>query len=220
MRRILFLIGGLCALALTARAQSDDAGAVSSNLTATPVSTSPDLIFNARALSPLPNPSLPPAPETRPTEQLEAILAAYVGDWRGETNIHIVGSLKLIHFPIEIVYTMTGAPGQRVVEGTATYSYNNQSAVEKMRLFVVQGRIVEEISAGRAINRLIARVRGESLVWYSLDPNRPPTDLCETETIQLTASGGDMNIQGYEVAPNANGPPSISCESTDLKLQK
>jgi len=154
-----------------------------------------------------------PPPEVRTPEQLQAILAAYVGTWRGDYAMLAPrgGTLTL---NIEVTYAMETRPdGQKVLKRTTTYQRDGKTINESAVYKVDKGQIVAVSDRGENYS---ARVRGDSLVWFTLDPGRQSTDYWMVESLQLSPTGTRISIRGYECLSNSK-PPQFVYETADLQ---
>jgi len=162
--------------------------------------------------------SVPP-PETSTPAQLEARLTAYVGTWRGESTWLSSASGQVIHYPTEMVYRFVQLDGRRVLTCLITYTNNGRATVSHARLWIENGRIVSEVDQGGHALRYIAQSELQNLVWHATDSAQAMLDFGEIETLRLTADGGQISTQGFEIQHGPRGIVFIH-ESSLLKLVK
>jgi hypothetical protein len=160
-----------------------------------------------------------PPPETRTPAQLEALLATYVGTWRGESTWYSTAGTKILHYPTEMVYRIVLQGGRRVLDCVITYTINGVSTLSQARLWVENGRIVSEVAQGGTPQRYIASTDHENVRWRATDSTRAALDFGEVETLRLTADGGEITTLGFEVQHGPNLDAFIH-EASVLKLVK
>jgi hypothetical protein len=154
-----------------------------------------------------------PSPEVRTPEQLQAILEAYVGKWRGDYAM-LSPHGSTLALTIEVTYAMETQPdGKKVLKRTTTYQRDGKTINESAVYKVENGKIVAESDRGEQYS---ARTRGDSLVWFTLDPGRQSTDYWMVETLHLTPTGARISIRGYECLSNSK-PPQFVYETADLQ---
>jgi len=167
----------------------------------------------------LANPSTALPDETRTPAQLEALLTTYVGTWRGESFWFSTSALRSVRAPIELVYKMEKENGRNVLNCTITYTLNGVPSVALSRLWVEDGHIFSEVIQDKQRQKYIAESHADSLVWRSFGSMDTLLDFSETETLHLTADGGQISTAGFEVQHDAHGS-SLVLETTNLKLLK
>jgi hypothetical protein len=158
-------------------------------------------------------------PETSTPAQLEARLTAYVGTWRGESTWCSSASPQVVHYPTEIVYRFEQQDGRRVLACLITYTINGAASVNHARLWIENGRIVSEVVQNGQPQRYIAQTELQNLVWHATNSDQAALDYGEIETLRLTADGGEIHTQGFEIEHGRSGPVFIH-ESSLLKLVK
>jgi hypothetical protein len=191
-------------------------------LTATAPVLTPTAQMNADAFIPknlLLSPATFPPPEASTPAQLEARLAAYVGTWRGESTWFSAGTGKIIRFPTEMTYRFVQLNARRVLACAITYTINGAATVTHERLWVENGRIVSEVIENGQPQQYLAHTDHENLVWQTMGSIETAFDFGETETLRLTADGGQITTSGFEVDHTPDGDVFVH-ESSVLKLVK
>ncbi len=158
-------------------------------------------------------------PEPRTTAQLEALLAEYVGTWRGESIWYSSANGKILHYPTELIYHFEDQGGRRVLTCMVTYTINGAPSTSLALFWIENGHIVSEIYQGGRRQNFAAHSDGPSLVWDATDSTQALFDFGETETLHLTADGGHLTTTGFEIQHGPQGPVLVH-ESSDLKLVK
>jgi hypothetical protein len=169
--------------------------------------------------NPLANPSTILPKETRTPAQLEALLANYVGKWRGESVWLSTATGHVLRAPTEMVYALKKENGRTILSCTITYDLAAGPSVALARLWVEKGHIFSEITQGDRSQKFIAQSSAGSLLWRTYDSMDTIVEFAETETLRLAADGGQISSRGFEVQHYARGQ-SLVVESTELKFVK
>ncbi len=157
--------------------------------------------------------------ETRTSAQLEALLSAYVGTWQGVSTWYILDSRRTLRVHTRLVYKMEKQDGRNVLTCTITYGNPGAPTIVLSRLWVESGHIFSETTEGGTTQKYIAQSRGLGLAWRTFGSMDSLFNFAETETLRLTADGGEISSNGFEVQPNPFGN-TVVIETTELKLMK
>jgi hypothetical protein len=161
-----------------------------------------------------------PLPDTRTPAQLGAMLAAYVGTWRGEVVTNFFTDQKTARYSVELVYKLVHEQGRDVLVCDGIYQLPGGPQTMRERAWVENGRIVAELVQGRQKQYFAANSRGNSLVWYSTDSVGSLLDFCQTETLRLTGDTGQLHSEGFDVQYKSDGGTLMTAQTIDLKLVK
>jgi len=234
LRKLTCLLAGVFAAVLAARAAAPD------SLALPPSVPTPD------SLPPLRPPNLPPtapplrptaqldadfflpknlAPtlantppvETRTTAQLESLLAAYVGTWRGESTWYSTAGGPILHYPTTLVYHFDEQDGRRTLACSITYTINGEPSLSLAHFWIERGHIVSEVSQPGRRQHFVGHTDGSNLIWTATDSTQAALDYGEIETLRLTADGGRLSTTGFEIQRGMRGAIFIY-ETSELKL--
>jgi hypothetical protein len=170
---------------------------------------------------PTPNPLNAQPPEKRTAEQLQAILAGYVGHWTGNYVVTSTRGVELSRFPIDVIYVMQkNKDGRLMLTGTTSFDKKGVKTTETVTSWVEDGQILAEINHDGITELFFARTRGADLVWFTHDLKKGVTDFSMTESLRLTADGGTLNSKGFEAVPGATPPTIVSVTSSLVKQPK
>ena len=169
--------------------------------------------------NPLANPSTVLPKETRTPAQLEALLANYVGTWRGESVWYSTVTGHILRAPTEMVYALKNEKGHNYLTCSITYELASGPSVAMARMWVEDGRIFSEIAQGDRSQKFIAQSNAGSLIWRTYGSLETLVEFSEIETLRLTVDGGQLSSRGFEVQHYARGE-SLVLETTELKLVK
>jgi hypothetical protein len=160
-------------------------------------------------------PSMAPPPEVRTPAQLQAVLEAYLGHWKGQYLVHGASGIEIANFPIEVVYVMEKDGARPVLIGTTTYAKDGKTVTEITRSWVQDGQIMAQTLHDGLVDNYSARTRGDDVVWFTLDPHKNITDFSLVETIKLTPDGGTLTMKGFDTLPKSN-PPVLVLVTAEL----
>lgn len=187
--------------------------------TGAPTATSELDAFLFLPKNPLANPSLLLPKETRTPVQLEALLANYVGTWKGESIWFSIATGHVLSAPTEMAYTMKKENGRNVLVCTIYYNLPAGPSVAFSRMWVENGHIFSEIVQADRSQKFVAQSNANSLTWHTYGSMDTLVEFGETEMLRLTPDGGELSSRGYEVQHYARGQ-SLVIETADLKLVK
>jgi len=161
-----------------------------------------------------------PRPDTRTPAQLAAMLAAYVGTWRGEAVTTFLSGQASARYSVALVYKLEQDHGRSVLVCDGTYLLPSGPLAMRERAWVENGRIVAELEQGTRKQSFAANSNGNNLVWYSTGPVLALLEFCQVETLRLTVDGGTLHSDGFDVEHGPNGAIEMTGQTVDLKLVK
>jgi len=159
-------------------------------------------------------------PDIRSPAQLAAMLAAYVGTWRGEAVTCFLSGHATARYSVELVYKLEQEHGHSVLVCDGTYLLPSGPLAMRERAWVENGRIVAELEQGSRKQSFAANSRDNNLVWYSTGSVLALLDFYQVETLRLTVDGGQLHSEGFDVEHGPNGAIEMTGQTVDLKLVK
>ncbi len=160
-----------------------------------------------------------PPPETRTTAQLEAMLAAYVGTWRGTSTWASSTSATALTYPTELVYQFASDKDRRVLRCAIRYTVNGITTTSQALLWIENGHLVSTVAQNGSTQKFIAGTDHEAVRWQAADSLFSPIDYAETETLRLTVDGGQLSTIGFQMEHGVHGDVFVY-ETSSLKLVK
>ncbi|HTB63459.1 MAG TPA: hypothetical protein VK737_07705 [Opitutales bacterium] len=236
-QRFIGFLGGIVTLAaLTASAASTGSSAVPPSVPASdefPPQGLPQLKFSLPTIQPITKidalaflpknlllsvSNFPPT-ETRTPAQLQAMLTAYVGTWRGTSTWFSSATHSILTYPTELIYKLQTENNQQTLTCSISYTINGATSTSQATFWIENGHLISEVTQNGNSQTYIAGTNHESLRWQESSTGASPLNYSETETLRLTVDGGQISTTGYQIEHGAAGDVFVY-ESSELKLVK